>query len=103
MPGCCRQLDLDERLAIFRLVAAKVSVAVIAREMGRHRSTIHREIGRSHFREQREYAGYFLLVARDWPASGAGGDASSCGTSNSAASSSTGSRPAGRHNRSQDG
>jgi IS30 family transposase len=59
------QLDLDERRTIFRLLNAKVPVAVIARQLGRHRSTIHREISRNHFREQREYAGYFPLTAQD--------------------------------------
>jgi transposase, IS30 family len=65
MPRCYCQLDLDERRSIFRLLSAKVPVAVIARQLGRHRSTIHREISRNHFREQREYAGYFPLVAHD--------------------------------------
>jgi IS30 family transposase len=47
MPRCYRQLDLDECRTIFRLLSAKVPVAVIARQLGRHRSTIHREIGRN--------------------------------------------------------
>jgi IS30 family transposase len=65
MPCCYRQLDLDERRTIFRLFVAKMPVAIIARQLGRHRSTLHREIGRNHFREQRDYAGYFPLVAQD--------------------------------------
>lgn len=65
MSQCYRQLDLDERRTIFRLVAAKVPVTVIANQLGRHRSTVYREIGRNHFREQREYAGYFPLVAQE--------------------------------------
>ena len=60
-----RQLDLDERRTIFRLLNAKVPVADIAQELGRHRSTIHREISRNHFHEQREYAGYFPLTAQE--------------------------------------
>jgi len=40
-------------------------VAVIAQELGRHRSTIHREIRRNHFHGQREYAGYYPLNAQD--------------------------------------
>jgi IS30 family transposase len=46
-------------------VAAKVPVTVIANQLGRHRSTVYREIGRNRFREPREYAGYFPLVAQD--------------------------------------
>ena len=65
MSRCYCQLDLDERRTIFRLLSAKVPVAVIARQLGRHRSTIHREVSRNHFREQREYTGYFPLVAHD--------------------------------------
>jgi IS30 family transposase len=65
MPRGYRQLDLDERRTIFRLLDAKVAVAVIARQLGRHRATVHREISRNHFREQREYAGYFPMVAHD--------------------------------------
>jgi IS30 family transposase len=52
-----RHLDLDERRTIFRLLGAKVPVAVIAARLGRHRSTIHREIHRNHFHQVREYAG----------------------------------------------
>ena len=65
MPRAYQQLDLDERRTIFRLLNAKVPIAAIARQLGRHRSTIHREISRNHFREQREYAGYFPLTAHD--------------------------------------
>ena len=65
MPQPISQLDLDERRTIFRLLNAKVPVAGIARQLGRHRSTIHREISRNHFREQREYAGYFPLTAQE--------------------------------------
>ena len=65
MPRVYQQLDLDERRTIFRMLNAKVPVAGIARQLGRHRSTIHREIHRNHFREQREYAGYFPLTAQE--------------------------------------
>ena len=65
MPRAYRQLDLDERRTIFRLLNAKVPVAEIAQQLGRHRSTIHREISRNHFREQREYAGYYPLTAQE--------------------------------------
>ena len=65
MPPTYHQLDLAERRTIFRLLNAKTPVAVIAQELGRHRSTIHREINRNHFHAQREYAGYYPLNAQD--------------------------------------
>lgn len=65
MPGACRQLVLDERRTIFCLLNAKVPVAEIDQQLGRHRSTIHREVSRNHFREQRGYAGYFPLTAQE--------------------------------------
>ena len=65
MPRAYRQLDLAERRTIFRLLNAKTPVATIARELDRHRSTIHREIRRNHFHGQREYAGYYPLNAQD--------------------------------------
>ncbi len=65
MPRSYRQLDLDERRTIFRLLDAKLPVAAIASRLGRHRSTIHREIRRNHFHEERLHAGYFPLIADD--------------------------------------
>ena len=65
MPRAYRQLALDERRTIFRLLNAKVPMAEIAQQLGRHRSTIHREVSRNYFREQREYAGYFPLTAQE--------------------------------------
>lgn len=65
MPHTYRQLDLAERRTIFRLLNAKTPIAVIARELGRHRSTIHREVRRNHFHGPREYAGYYPLNAQD--------------------------------------
>jgi IS30 family transposase len=65
MPRTYRQLDLVERRTIFRLLHAKMPVAGIARQLGRHRSTIHREIRRNHFHGPREYAGYYPLNAQD--------------------------------------
>ena len=65
MPHTYRQLDLAERRTIFRLLNAKTPIAVIAQELGRHRSTTHREIRRNHFHGQREYAGYYPLNAQD--------------------------------------
>jgi IS30 family transposase len=65
MPRSYRQLALDERRTIFRLLDAKLPVAAIASRLGRHRSTIHREIRRNHFHNERLYAGYFPLIADD--------------------------------------
>ena len=64
-------LDLAERRQIQDLVAAGVPVAVIARRLGRHRSTVHREIGRNFhhtsFRDRwgKDYRGYYCLPADD--------------------------------------
>ena len=41
------QIDLAERRKIQQLRDAKVTVKSIAAELGRHRSTIHREIRRN--------------------------------------------------------
>ena len=65
MPGCYRQLTLDERRTIFHLLGAKVPIDRIARELGRHRSTVHREIRRNLFREVKEYRGYYPVTADD--------------------------------------
>ena len=40
-------IDLAERQQIQDRVVASVPVAAIARRLGRHRSTVHREIGRN--------------------------------------------------------
>jgi transposase, IS30 family len=65
MPRSYRQLTLDDRRTIFRLLDAKLSIDAIARELGRHRSTIYREIARNLFREVKEYRGYYPLTADD--------------------------------------
>ena len=60
------QLDLDERRALFRLVEARRPVGEIAERLGRHRSTIYRELGRNRFRDgDRGFCGYFPLTAQD--------------------------------------
>ena len=41
------ELDLRERRAIEDMLNAKVPVSKIATEIGRHRSTVHREIKRN--------------------------------------------------------
>jgi IS30 family transposase len=58
-----RHLTLDERRAIFRLLNAKVPVEKIANQLGRHRTTIFREISRNLFRDVKEYRGYFPVTA----------------------------------------
>jgi IS30 family transposase len=61
-----RQLDLDERRTLFRLVEARRPVGEMAERLGRHRSTIYRELGRNRFREgDRGFCGYFPLTAQD--------------------------------------
>src|SRR3954470_17958294 len=61
-----RHLDLDERRTLFRLVEARQPVGEIARRLGRHPSTIHRELGRNRFRDRdRGFCGYFPLNAQD--------------------------------------
>ena len=61
-----RQLDLDERRTLFRLVEARTPVGEIAARLGRHPSTIYRELGRNRFRDgDRGFCGYFPLTAQD--------------------------------------
>jgi IS30 family transposase len=61
-----RHLDLDQRRTLFRLVEARTPVGEIARRLGRHPSTIYRELGRNRFRDgDRGFCGYFPLTAQD--------------------------------------
>ena len=61
-----RQLDLDQRRTLFRLIEARRPVGEIAARLGRHPSTIHRELGRNRFRDgDRGFCGYFPLTAQD--------------------------------------
>ena len=41
-----RRLDLDQRRTLFRLVEARRPMGEIAERLGRHPSTIYRELGR---------------------------------------------------------
>ena len=60
-------LTLDERRQIFHLREARQPVGVIAVRLGRHRSTIYRELRRNFFHgEGREWRGYFPLTANDF-------------------------------------
>ncbi len=67
MPRCYSQLTLTDRRRLHRLVAAKVPVNEMARQLGHHRSTIYREIKRNtfHDRELPDYDGYYSTVADD--------------------------------------
>ncbi|CAO3436283.1 IS30 family transposase [Azospirillum argentinense] len=62
-------IDLAERRRIQKMRDAKVPVAVIAAELGRHRSTIHREIRRNFYHDPfrdrwgQEYRGYYCTTA----------------------------------------
>src|SRR3954468_15682731 len=61
-----RQLDLDERRTLFRLIEARTPVGEIAQRLGRHPSTVYRELGRDRFRDgDRGFCGYFPLNAQD--------------------------------------
>ncbi len=58
-------LTLDERRLIYRLREARLGVPRIAERLGRHRSTIYRELRRNWHRdaEMREINGYYPTVA----------------------------------------
>ncbi|WP_299846127.1 helix-turn-helix domain-containing protein, partial [uncultured Jannaschia sp.] len=60
------QLRVDERRRIERWRAAKVSPTEMARVLGRHRSTIFRELRRNHFvdRCMPKVAGYFAMASQ---------------------------------------
>jgi transposase, IS30 family len=60
-----RHLTFEERRTLFRLLNAKLPVDTIAAQLGRHRSTLYREIARNEFREVKEYRGYYPLTAED--------------------------------------
>jgi transposase, IS30 family len=61
-----RQLDLDQRRTLFRLVEARRPVGEIAARLGRHPSTLYRELGRNRFRDgERDFCGYFPVTAHD--------------------------------------
>ncbi len=63
------QIDLAERRKIQHLRDAKIPVKAIAAELGRHRSTIHREIRRNFYHDPlrdkwgHEYKGYYCVSA----------------------------------------
>ncbi len=61
------QIDMDERRKIARWRMAGIGVEVIAEKLGRHRSTIYRELKRNtfHDREFPEYSGCYSGIAND--------------------------------------
>lgn len=61
------ELDLRERRTIEDMLNAKVSVSKIAAEIGRHRSTVYRELKRNHFsdKELPELNGYYCVTAQN--------------------------------------
>jgi IS30 family transposase len=65
MSRCYTQITLADRRRLHHLVEAKVPVNEMARQLGRHRSTIYREIRRNTFRD-RELPGYEGITA-PWP------------------------------------
>ena len=67
MSRCYTQLALADRRRLQQMVAANVPVHEMARQLGRHRSTIYREIKRNtfHDRELPDYDGYYSTVAHD--------------------------------------
>lgn len=67
MSQCYTQLALADSRRLHQLVAARVPVNEMARQLGRHRSTIYREIKRNTFqdRDLPDYDGYYSTVAHD--------------------------------------
>ena len=65
MEGSYRHFTLEERRTLFRLLNARLPIKEIAGQLGRHRSTIYREIARNEFREVRQYRGYYPVTAED--------------------------------------
>ena len=65
MSRCYAQITLADRRRLHQLVAAKVPINEMARQLGRHRSTIYREIKRNTFRDRElpDYDGDCSTVA----------------------------------------
>lgn len=61
-----RHLSLDERRTIYQLLQQRCPVSEIAVTLGRHPSTIHREVLRNrHLDEHPAFRGYFHVAAHD--------------------------------------
>ena len=61
------ELNLEERRTFYRLREAKLPMAEIARVMGRHRSSLYREVKRNFHKDQEVPAasGYFPVTAQN--------------------------------------
>lgn len=61
------QIDMDERRKIARWKTAGISVTVIAEKLGRHRSTIFRELRRNAFEDSTmdDLNGYYCVTAHE--------------------------------------
>ncbi len=61
------QIGMDERRKIARWRTAGISVDVIAEKLGRHRSTIFRELRRNAFTDSQmpDLNGYYCVTAND--------------------------------------
>ncbi len=67
-----QHLTLDERRSLFRMQEARLGVTEMAARLGRHRSTIYRELGRNRYRDpdasrnsRRNMSGYYPVTAQD--------------------------------------
>ena len=67
-----QHLTLDERRSLFRMQEAQLGVTEMAARLGRHRSTIYRELGRNRFRDpdasldsRRNMSGYYPVTAQE--------------------------------------
>lgn len=67
MERTCSHIDLDERRKIARWRMAGLSVGIIAEKLGRHRSTVFREIKRNTFVDEvaPDLNGYYCVTAHD--------------------------------------
>ena len=64
--GLYKHLDLNERRQLFQLIGSGRSARQAAGELGRHASTIYRELKRNrHFDEEPMFRGYFPVSAHD--------------------------------------
>lgn len=62
-----RHIDMAERRQIMKLLERKVPLTQIARTVGRHHSTIYRELRRNYFRDKYpEYSGWFPWTASEF-------------------------------------
>ena len=67
MSRCYSHFTLADRRRLHQLLEREVPINEMARQLGRHRSTIYREIKRNtfHDRELPDYDGYYSTVAHD--------------------------------------